>query len=251
MVAAAGLRVRAWTTVPRTHTLAHRRRERHRSDRSPWLRAAVLGANDGIVSTASLVIGVDASSASRTAVLTAGVAGLVAGAMSMAAGEYVSVSTQRDTENADLEREAQELEAYPEAELAELAHIYEGRGLSPALAQAVAEELSQGDRLAVHARDELGLTDVGAARPGLAAATSAWTFAAGASIPLLAALAPGRSGIALVVVVSLIALAVLGAIGASLGGAPKRPAAVRVLVGGALAMAATAAVGALLGVTVG
>jgi VIT1/CCC1 family predicted Fe2+/Mn2+ transporter len=217
--------------------------------RSPWLRAAVLGANDGIVSTASLVIGVAAADASRSVVLTAGIAGLVAGAMSMAAGEYVSVSSQRDTEHADLAREAMELEHFPEAELVELAHIYESRGLSPRLARAVAEELSEGDRLAVHARDELGLTEVGAARPVQASVTSASTFAVGAAVPILAALAPGASGIVLTVVVSMVALATLGAVGAALGGAPRLRAAWRVLAGGALAMAVTAAIGGLVGIS--
>jgi VIT1/CCC1 family predicted Fe2+/Mn2+ transporter len=229
--------------------MLHRRRERHRSERTPWLRAAVLGANDGIVSTASIVIGVAAADASRGAVLTAGIAGLVAGAMSMAAGEFVSVSSQRDAERADLAREAYELERYPEAELAELAHIYETRGLSPALAQAVAHELSQGDRLAVHARDELGLTEVAAARPVQAAVTSASTFAAGAIVPILAALVPGSAGIVLTVVLSLVALGVLGGIGAALGGAPRGAGVRRVLVGGALAMAATALIGGLVGVS--
>jgi vacuolar iron transporter family protein len=236
--------------MPRSHRLVqHRRRERHRSERVPWLRAAILGANDGIVSIASIVIGVAAADATRGTVFTAGIAGLVAGAMSMAAGEYVSVSSQRDVERADLEREAYELERYPEAELAELAHIYETRGLSPPLAQAVAEELSRGDRLAVHARDELGLTEIAAARPVQAAVTSACTFAAGASVPLLAALVPDAAGIVLTAVLSLVALGVLGAIGAALGGAARVPAARRVLVGGALAMAATATIGALVGVS--
>jgi VIT1/CCC1 family predicted Fe2+/Mn2+ transporter len=209
----------------------------------------VLGANDGIVSTASLVVGVAASDASRGAVLTAGIAGLVAGAMSMAAGEYVSVSSQRDAEHADLRREAWELERFPDAELAELTAIYEDRGLSPHLARAVAEELSEGDRLAVHARDELGLTEVGAARPVLAATTSAVSFSVGAAVPVLAAIVPGAAGAVLIVVLSLIALAALGAVSAALGGAPRRPASVRVLLGGAAAMAATAAIGGLVGAT--
>jgi VIT1/CCC1 family predicted Fe2+/Mn2+ transporter len=209
----------------------------------------VLGANDGIVSTASLIVGVAASDASRGTVLTAGIAGLVAGAMSMAAGEYVSVSSQRDAEHADLRREAWELERFPDAELAELAAIYEERGLSPRLARAVAEELSAGDRLAVHARDELGLTEVGAARPVQAATTSAAAFSVGAAVPVLAAIVPGTAGAVLVVLLSLVALAILGAVGAALGGAPRRPASLRVLAGGAAAMVATAVIGGLVGAT--
>jgi VIT1/CCC1 family predicted Fe2+/Mn2+ transporter len=228
----------------------HRRVEDHHAvGRVPWLRAAVLGANDGIVSTASIVLGVAASSASRGAVLTAGIAGWAAGAMSMAAGEFVSVSSQRDAEKADLRREAWELERFPEAELAELAGIYEDRGLSPDLARTVAEELSEGDRLAVHARDELGLTELGTARPVQAAVTSALAFSAGAAVPVLAGIVPGGIGIVLVIVLSLVALAVLGATAAALGGAPRQRAALRVLGGGATAMAATSAIGALVGAT--
>ena len=208
----------------------------------------MLGANDGIVSTASLVLGVAAADSSQTTIVTAGIAGLVAGAMSMAAGEYVSVSSQRDAEVADLEREALELEEQPEAELAELAAIYEARGLSPTLARAVADELSEGDRLAVHAREELGLDTTDLARPVQAAGTSAVTFATGASLPVVAAaVAHGTAGMVLVGVVALVALTVLGALGATLGGAPVGRAAFRVLAGGVLAMAITTVVGTVVG----
>ena len=225
--------------------------ERHLSHRTGWLRAAVLGANDGILSTASLVLGVAAAGASRSAIVTAGVAGLVAGAMSMAAGEYVSVSSQRDTERADLARETRELEETPEAELDELAGIYQARGLSEPLARQVAEELSRGDRLRVHARDELGFDVDALARPFQAAWTSALSFAAGAAIPLLAiALAPAGARIAVAIAVTLVALAGLGVAGARLGGAPILRAAGRVVLGGAFAMGITMAIGALVGTAV-
>jgi VIT1/CCC1 family predicted Fe2+/Mn2+ transporter len=225
--------------------------EGHLSHRAGWLRAAVLGANDGIVSTASLVLGVAAAGAGRDAIVTAGVAGLVAGAMSMAAGEYVSVSSQRDVERADLARERRELEDDPEAELAELAAIYRRRGLSDDLARRVAEELSRGDRLAVHARDELGFDPDDLARPLQAAWTSALAFGLGAALPLVAiALAPAGVRVAVAIAVTLVALAALGVTGARLGGAPTGPAAARVVVGGALAMGLTMAIGALVGTAV-
>lgn len=226
--------------------------ESHRGERAGWLRAAVLGADDGLVSTASLMVGVAASSGSRAAVLTAGLAGLVAGAMSMAAGEYVSVSSQRDVERADLAREAAELAADPDRELEELTGIYERRGLDRTLARAVAVQLSERDRLAAHARDELGHSAAGAARPLQAAAASAASFAVGAVLPLVGMAAGGaRTRIALIVAITLVGLALLGAVGAVLGGAPKTGAALRVVVGGSLAMAVTAAVGSLVGATGG
>jgi VIT1/CCC1 family predicted Fe2+/Mn2+ transporter len=222
--------------------------ETHRSQRSGWLRAAVLGANDGILSTASLVLGVAASGASSSAIVTAGIAGLVAGALSMAAGEYVSVSSQRDAELADLRLEERELRSNPEGELRELAGIYERRGLSPALAADVAQALSTSDVLAAHARDELGLAEERLARPLLAAWTSALSFSAGAAVPLIAvAASPASARIYVTVGVTLIALGFLGNLGARLGGAPQRPATVRVLVWGAVAMAVTAGIGALVG----
>ena len=203
--------------------------ERHLSHREGWLRAAVLGANDGILSTAGLVLGVAASNASLSAIATAGLAGLVAGALSMASGEYVSVSSQRDAEMADLRLEQRELTADPEGELAELAAIYEGRGLSPALARQVAVELSDGDALAVHARDELGIDEEALARPFQAAWSSAVAFSLGAALPLAAVtLAPAGIRVALTVIVTLVALAGLGGLGARLGGAPITAAAARV-----------------------
>ena len=226
--------------------------EFHRTERIGWLRAAVLGANDGIVSTASLVIGVAAAAGDRDAILIAGIAGLVAGAMSMAAGEYVSVYSQADTERADLEREKKELEEDPEGELAELTGIYIDRGLSPALAKQVAEELTAGDKLAAHARDELGLTEELKARPVQAAVFSALSFAAGALIPL--ALAWGFTGGWLIYVVgggSLISLALLGALAARTGGADPVRGAARVAFWGAAAMIVTAVVGKIFGTTVG
>ena len=189
--------------------------ERHYTHRIGWLRAAVLGANDGIVSTAALVVGVAAAESTRSGILIAGVAGLVAGAMSMAAGEYVSVSSQADTERADLARETRELAESPEAELRELQNIYISRGLDADLALRVAEQLSAGDRLAAHARDELGITEAQAAKPIQAALASAATFSVGAALPLvIAALAPTRLIIALVTVASLVSLAGLGALAA-------------------------------------
>ncbi|MCB9548213.1 MAG: VIT family protein [Myxococcales bacterium] len=225
--------------------------ERHFAARIGWLRAAVLGANDGIVSTASLVLGVAAAQATPPDVMVAGVAGLVAGAMSMAAGEYVSVSSQADTEKADLERERRELMAAPDRERDELAAIYEDRGLDPSLARQVADQLMAHDALGAHARDELGLTEVHSARPIQAAVASALTFAVGAAVPLLIAfLAPASAIIPWVAGGSLAALAALGALAARAGGASVTAGAVRVLLWGALAMAATAGVGALFGAAV-
>lgn len=214
-----------------------------------WLRAAVLGANDGIVSTASLILGVAAAEASRGSILVAGVAGLVAGAMSMAAGEYVSVSSQADTEGADLDRERKELAADPEHEHAELTAIYAERGLDRALASEVATQLMNHDALGAHARDELGILDKLSARPVQAALTSAGTFAVGAALPLLVVLlAPASALMPAVAGSSLFFLAALGSLAARTGGASVLTAAVRVTFWGALAMALTAGVGALFGV---
>ena len=225
--------------------------ETHRTDRIGWLRAAVLGANDGIVSTASLLVGVAAASTDHANLLVTGVAGLVAGAMSMAAGEYVSVHSQADTEQADLARERAELAADPAAERRELAAIYTARGLTPALAEQVAEQLMAQDALAAHARDELGISSVLSARPMQAALASAGSFAVGAALPLaVAALVPGRGLIGTVSGTSLVFLAVLGAVAARTGGAPALAGAWRVTFWGALAMAATAGVGALFGAVV-
>ncbi len=222
--------------------------EWHRTDRIGWLRAAVLGANDGIVSTASLVVGVAAADSGRSAVLVAGVAGLVAGAMSMAAGEYVSVSSQADTERADLARERKELETDLENEQNELASIYEGRGLDPGLARQVALQLMAHDALGAHARDELGISEVLSARPVQAALASAATFAGGASIPLLTALVVPEALLVWVVsAVSLALLAALGGLAARVGGAPMLVGAARVGFWGALAMGLTAGAGALFG----
>jgi len=221
-------------------------RERHGLRRTGWLRAAVLGANDGIVSTASLVIGVAAAGAGRGAVLTAGMAGLVAGAMSMAAGEYVSVSSQSDAERADLARERAELEEDPEAEHRELAAIYVGRGLDPDLAAEVARQLAAKDALEAHARDELGISEALRARPVQAALASAGAFAAGAALPLVAAiLAPPPAAMPVVAGLSLAFLAMLGAIAARIGGANAATGAIRVTFWGALAMVATATIGRL------
>jgi VIT1/CCC1 family predicted Fe2+/Mn2+ transporter len=233
-------------------TSAARHGEAHLSYRSGWLRAAVLGANDGILSVASVAIGVAASGAGRTAVATAGVAALSAGAMSMAAGEFVSVSSQRDTENADLALEERELAADPEGELRELTEIYVARGLSPGLAAQVADALSGHDALEAHARDELGLDEDRRARPLQAAAASAAAFSAGAILPLIAAILPGKSArILLCVVVAAVMLIVLGDLGARLGGAPRVRAIVRVTGWGLLAMGVTAGVGAIAGTIAG
>ncbi len=225
--------------------------ENHLVSRIGWLRAAVLGANDGIVSTASLIMGVASASAGASQVLVAGVAGLVAGAMSMAAGEYVSVSSQADTEAADLARERLELQARPQAELDELTHIYVERGLSYDLARQVAVELTANNALDAHARDELGIIEHMAARPIEAALTSAVTFAVGAALPLLmVVLSPSGTLIYSVAVASLIFLALLGAIGAKAGGADVLKASVRVTFWGAFAMVLTAGIGALVGTAV-
>ena len=232
--------------------MARRRHsETHLSHRAGWLRAAILGANDGIVSTASLVLGVAASGASGSAIVTAGIAGLAAGALSMAAGEYVSVSSQRDSERADLTLERKELRRDPEGELRELAGIYESRGLQPELANRVAQALTDSDALEAHAREELGLTEERQARPFQAAWASALAFSAGAILPVIAvAAAPGSARIAACVVVTVVALAILGWSGARLGGGSGTIAIARVVIWGALAMAVTSGIGALVGAAV-
>jgi VIT1/CCC1 family predicted Fe2+/Mn2+ transporter len=225
-----------------------RHREFHRSDRIGWLRAAVLGANDGLISTASLVVGVAAAGAAQPAVLVSGVAGLLAGAMSMAAGEYVSVSSQADTERADLTRERGELEAEPAAEHAELAGIYVTRGLTQELADQVATQLTAHDALGAHARDELGLSDITSAKPIQAAIASAASFAVGAALPLVVVvLGAAATLVPMVVGSSLVLLAVLGGLAAWVGGAPVVRGTLRVTFWGALAMGVTAAAGALFG----
>lgn len=225
-------------------------RERHGSARGGWLRAAILGADDGIVSTASLMIGVAAAAATKEATLLAGIAGLVAGALSMAAGEYVSVSSQRDAEQADIRRERQELATDPTGELEELAGIYRKRGLDAELAMKVAEQLSRAeDKLRVHMRDELGLDETTLARPLQAALVSAASFAGLALVPVLAlVVAPAPLRVVAIALVSLVSLALLGALGGMLGGAPPGRASLRVLLGGGAAMATTALIGRLLGV---
>jgi len=225
--------------------------EGHLGHRAGWLRAAVLGANDGLVSTSSLMVGVaTASSVQHGAVLTAGLAGLAAGAMAMAAGEWVSVSSQGDVERADLEREQQELVDNPDAELEELAQIYQARGLPRRLAEQVAVELSRKDALAAHARDELGLSEIHHARPGQAALASAASFLAGGLVPFLGMLgsATGAARILAIVAVTLLGLAVAGVLGARAAGTSLTRPALRVVLGGAAAMAVTAAVGQLAGV---
>ncbi len=223
--------------------------EAHRSGRAGWLRAAVLGADDGGVSTASLMIGVAASSASKGAVLIAGIAGLVAGAMSMAAGEYVSVGSQRDSEEADRRLEERELRADPKGELRELQQIYRARGLDADLAKKVAEQLSSRDRLGAHLRDELGIVESSLARPVQAALVSGASFASFAIVPILSLLvAPASVRIAAIATTSLMSLGALGALGGHLGGAPMPKAALRVTIGGGVAMAITALIGHLLGV---
>jgi VIT1/CCC1 family predicted Fe2+/Mn2+ transporter len=226
--------------------------EKHLSGRAGWLRAAVLGADDGIVSVSSLMIGVAASSAAKETVLIAAVAGLVAGAMSMAVGEFVSVSAQRDAEQADVEREMRELVRQPRAELNELALIYMKRGLDKDLALRVAKQLSTRDRLGAHLRDELGIDQASLARPLQAAWISAASFASFAAVPIVALLvAPAAFRISAVVAGSLVTLAILGAFGGHLGGAPVGRAALRVTIGGALAMVVTASIGRLFGVAMG
>jgi VIT1/CCC1 family predicted Fe2+/Mn2+ transporter len=235
----------------RNERIMTRHLERHRTERIGWLRAAVLGANDGIVSTASLVVGVAAANAAAGDILIAGVAGMVAGAMSMAAGEYVSVSSQADTERADLERERKELATDAAFEHEELAAVYVKRGLDAALARQVATQLTAHDALAAHARDELGISEMTTARPVQAALASAGTFAVGAAMPLLTVLiAPGAVLIPVVIGTSVSFLAVLGGFGAHAGGAPVLKAAIRVTFWGILAMALTAGVGALFGASV-
>jgi VIT1/CCC1 family predicted Fe2+/Mn2+ transporter len=227
---------------------ARQRSKRHRSHRSNWLRAAVLGANDGILSTASLVLGVAASGAASSAIVTAGVAGLVSGSLAMAAGEFVSVSSQRDAERADLQLEERELREDPEGELRELTSIYQKRGLPAGLARQVAAALTERDALGAHARDELGLEQARRARPLQAAGASALSFSAGAVLPVIAvALMPRALRVPVCVAVTLLGLAALGYIGARLGGANPRRATVRVVGWGALAMAVTAGIGALVG----
>lgn len=222
--------------------------ELHRTSRIGWLRASVLGANDGLISTASLIVGVAAAGSTSEAVLVSGVAGLLAGAMSMAAGEYVSVSSQADTEQADLARERAELAADPASEHAELTAIWAARGLTPELAGQVATQLTAHDALGAHARDELGLIEMHAARPIQAALASAGSFAVGAALPLAMVLvAPGPALVATVVGASLVLLAILGGVAAQVGGAPWLRGTLRVLFWGALAMAITAAAGALFG----
>ncbi len=225
--------------------------ERHRTMHIGWLRAAVLGANDGLISTASLVVGVAASGTTRSAILVAGVAGVVAGAMSMAAGEYVSVSSQADTENADLAREQRELDTDWEHERQELTGFYVNRGLTSDLASQVADQLMAHDALGAHARDELGLSEITSARPIQAALASAGTFAIGAVLPVVvAALAPRQLVSPLVTGSALLLLAILGALAARVGGASLGRGAIRVIFWGALAMAASALVGTLFGATV-
>ena len=228
-----------------------RHREGHRTAHIGWLRAAVLGANDGLISTASLVVGVAASGTARAAILVAGVAGLVAGSMSMAAGEYVSVSSQADTESADLARERHELATMPDAEKAELAGIYEARGLTRELAVQIADQLMAKDALAAHAHDELGLTDATAARPLQAALASAVSFAVGAALPVVVAyVSPTPLLARLVTASALVLLIVLGAVAAQVGGASMSRGALRVAFWGALAMAASAGVGRIFGTQV-
>ena len=225
--------------------------EAHLSHRSGWLRAAVLGANDGIVSVAAIIVGVAAADSSRSAILTAGIAGLVAGAASMAAGEYVSVSSQADAERADLSLERRELTEDPAGERNELAAIYRTRGLSAALADQVADELSAGDVLSAHARDELGMTELSHARPFQAAGASAASFTVGAALPLLAVIvSPASTRIELTVAATLVALGLTGFMGARLGGAPPGRGTLRVVIWGLAAMALTMVVGRLVGTNV-
>lgn len=226
-------------------------REKHRSHRSPWLRAAVLGANDGIISTTSIMLGVAAANTSDAVVLTAGFASLAAGAMSMAVGEYVSVSSQKDSEKADLEIESRELEHFEDEELKELEDIYIERGLSASLAKKVAKELHDHDALKAHARDELGIDQDDLSKPLQAAVSSAVSFALGAALPIIAAvLAPQGSESLAIVVASLVTLCITGAVGASVGGGSKVRAALRVFIGGAAAMAVTTLIGNLVGMAI-
>jgi len=225
--------------------------EHHRSHRTGWLRAAVLGANDGILSVGGLVIGVAAANSTRNALITAGLAGLAAGALSMAVGEYISVSSQRDAEQADLRVEAEAIEQNRRAELHELAKIYEDRGVEPGLARLVADQLMTHDAVGAHARDELGISEITIARPLQAALTSASAFTVAALVPVVAITLPGKSArIALTAVVSLIALLALGAIGAQLGGAPRGRAAIRTLLLSSFAMIVTYVIGRAVGAAV-
>ena len=225
--------------------------ERHGSHRSGWLRASVLGANDGIISTACLILGVAAADAGRDAILTSGVAGLVAGAASMALGEYVSVSSQRDSERADIRKEMWELEHQPDHELDELTAIFAAKGLSPELARTVATELTSKDALRVHLAEELGITELTTARPVQASVSSAAAFAVGAGIPLVAAaIATDAGRIAVTIGVALASLVLLGFSGARVGGASVRRPIVRVVLGGAIAMAVTMAIGSLVGAAI-
>lgn len=233
---------------PNHHGIPSAHEEPHLSGRSGWLRAAVMGANDGILSTASLIMGVAAGSSDHVTIILAGSAGMAAGALSMAAGEYVSVSSQSDVEQADIRREKQELKRNPEGELDELTAIYETRGLEADLAREVAEQLTAADALGAHLRDEIGLTDLSPPRPMQAAVVSAMTFAAGALVPLaVGAFAPLDMLQIWVGAATLLALGALGALGAQAGGAPRWRATLRVMVWGVLAMAATSAIGALVG----
>jgi vacuolar iron transporter family protein len=224
------------------------RAERHRQHHLGWLRASVLGANDGLISTASLLIGIAAADATRNTIVKTGLAALAAGALAMGAGEYVSVSAQADAERADIEKETKEIADHEESEIHELAAIYRGRGLTPDLANQVARAMHDHDALGAHLRDELSITDQSRARPVQAALSSAAAFALGATIAVLAALvAPDATRIVIVATITLIALGTLGVVGARLGGAPVRRAAFRVLVGGAIAMGVTAIIGQLIG----
>ena len=236
--------------MPRRRHHQRHHRESHRSGRSGWLRAAVLGSNDAIVSTSSLMIGVGAANASSHAMLISGVAALFAGSMSMAVGEYVSVSSQLDAEHADIAKEKQELATEPDAELHELAGIYHKRGLDKELAMQVAKQLSAHDELGAHLRDELGIDQSNHPRPLQAAVVSAASFALFAILPLLGLLAPAAFRIYAIATITIVSLAVLGAIGGYLGDAPMARASIRVTVGGALAMAVTAGIGRLVGVAV-
>jgi VIT1/CCC1 family predicted Fe2+/Mn2+ transporter len=230
----------------------HLAAETHRGSRAAWLRAAVLGANDGLISTASLIVGVAGAESARAPILIAGIAGLTAGALSMAAGEYVSVSSQLDTELADLARERRELDEAPDAELEELTAIYERRGLSRDVARQVAVELSAHDRLAVHARDELGIEVAALARPVQASVVSALSFISGALLPvLIVAGAPASVRLAVTIAATLVGLVLLGGVGAQLGGAPRARAAVRVFIGGALALAIALGIGRVTGAAIG
>ena len=236
--------------MTRTDHFKSPHKEKHRSHRATWLRAAVLGANDGIVSTASLMLGVLAASQNDSAVLTAGVAGLVAGALSMAAGEYVSVGSQRDSEKADIEIERKSLKENPDEELSELAWIYEKRGLDRKLAREVARQLHENDAVAAHARDELGIDHEALAQPVQAAVASAVAFSFGAAIPIVAALfSSDSSGAWAITLSSLAALALSGAVGAYIGGGHRLRASLRVFIGGGLAMAITYSIGYLIGGT--